>query len=80
MKKAAKEQVTKNDLKIPIPAARQMPAEIIVDGKLIKNNLTEFNKDEAWLMSQLKQQKINKIKDVFYSELQEDGTLYIEKY
>jgi uncharacterized membrane protein YcaP (DUF421 family) len=80
MKKAAKEQVTKNDMKIPLPATRQMPAEIIVDGKLIKHNLKEFNKDEDWLMSQLKQQNINTIKDIFYSELQEDGTLYIEKY
>lgn len=80
MKKSGKEQVTKDDMKLPLPDYRQMPAEIIVDGKIIKHNLHEFNKDENWLMSQLKQQNIATIKDVFYSELQEDGTLYIEKF
>lgn len=80
MKKIGNEQVTKSDMKISGPKKRYLPAQIIVDGNIVKHALQEFDKDEKWLMKQLKQSNIQSKDDVFYAELQENGTLYIEKY
>ena len=79
LKKIGKEPPMKSDLNIPLPSSRYFPSEIISDGKIIKHNLKEFDLDETWLMKQLRKQNIKNISDVFYAELQENGTLYIQK-
>ena len=58
---------------------KYLPSEIIVDGKIIYHNLKEFNLDENWLNNQLKQQNISSVNNIFYAEIQGDGTLFIEK-
>lgn len=77
MKKPEKEQVTKKDLNIPINNSLYIPTEIIVDGKLVEKNLTGAGLDNQWLNNQLKQANVMSVEDVFYAELQSDGTLYI---
>ena len=79
MKKAQKQQVTKEDMNVFPPAQNYMPSEIIVDGRTITRNLKEFNLDEKWLIDVLKQQNIRSVKDVLYAELQPDGSLYVER-
>jgi len=56
-----------------------VPTEIITDGNLIKRNLEELGLDETWLYEKLKAQGIYSVGDVFYAEIQEDGSLHIEK-
>lgn len=80
MKKIEKQEITKEDMKIVKPPLHYLPSEIIVDGKVIKHNLEEFQLDQNWLMKQLRQQKISSVKSVFYAEIQENGALFIEKY
>ncbi|CUU48618.1 YetF domain-containing protein [Clostridium beijerinckii] len=79
IKKQPQQQVTKSDMKISDTAPKYLPSEIIVDGKIIHKNLKEFNLTENWLNTQLKQQNVSSINDIFYAELQSDGTLYLEK-
>lgn len=79
VKKPQEQQVTKSDMKITSPALKYLPSEIIVDGKIIYHNLKEFNLDETWLNNQLKQQNISSINNVFYAEIQSDGSLFIEE-
>lgn len=79
MKKPEHHQPTKSDMKIPVSEIKYMPSEIISDGKIIKHNLKEFNLDEKWVKDELAKQNINSIKDVFYAEIQSDGTLFIDK-
>lgn len=79
VKKPQYQQVTKSDMKIASQALKYLPSEIIVDGKIIYHNLKEFNLDETWLNDQLKQQNITSINDIFYAEIQSDGTLFIDK-
>ncbi len=79
MKKPQKQQVTKEDMNVFPPAQNFMPSEIIVDGRVITRNLTEFNLNEQWLIDTLKQQNIRSAKDVLYAELQPDGSLYVER-
>lgn len=79
LKKPELAQVTKKDLQIPAPPPKYLPAEIIVDGKLVTKNLMAFGLDLNWLKQELKKAGILNIKDVFFAELQQDGSLFISK-
>ncbi|WP_342772459.1 DUF421 domain-containing protein [Oceanobacillus arenosus] len=57
---------------------KYMPMELIVDGKVVEKNLREVGITEAWLGNQLKILNLNR-ENVFYVELQQDGSLYIDK-
>jgi uncharacterized membrane protein YcaP (DUF421 family) len=79
LKKVELEPVTKKDAQIAAIPRRYLPTELIVDGKIVKNNLRELNLSEEWLNQQLLLQGVHKLDDVFFAELQSDGTVYIDK-
>lgn len=79
MKKEPKQQVTKEDMKIPTATVNHIPLEIISDGKIIHHNLVELNLNEKWLETQLKKQNIDSVSEIFYAEIQNDGSLLIQK-
>ncbi|MCR2043462.1 DUF421 domain-containing protein [Anaerosalibacter massiliensis] len=56
-----------------------LPTEIITDGNLVKRNLKELNLDEKWIYKELKNQGIDSLNKVLYAEIQEDGSLYIDR-
>jgi uncharacterized membrane protein YcaP (DUF421 family) len=79
MKKQAQQSVTKKDLNIPSPQQiYPYSTEVIADGKIVKNNLKRLNIQEDWLKQQLQQKGIDSVSDVFYAEVQRDGSLYID--
>lgn len=80
LKKAEYQQVTKVDMKVPIQPILYIPSEIISDGKVLKHNLKELNLTEEWLKIQLKKMNISSPKEVLYAEIQDDGTLFAQKY
>ncbi|MCM2533121.1 DUF421 domain-containing protein [Neobacillus pocheonensis] len=55
-----------------------IPIQLIADGKVIEDNLTQLNLNQDWLNEQLRQSGTN-LSEVFYAELQKDGSLYIDK-
>ncbi len=79
VKKAAKQSVLMENIGLQPQNPSYLPGELITDGKLITKNLLEFGKTEAWLIQELSKQGITSIKQVFYAELSEDGTLFIQK-
>jgi len=79
VKKAVKQQASKEDLNLQPQEPAYLPGEIITDGKVIARNLREFGKSEEWLRQQLAAQRISSAKDVLYAELEEDGTLFVQK-
>ncbi|MFA5881203.1 MAG: DUF421 domain-containing protein [Eubacteriales bacterium] len=54
-------------------------SELIVDGKIIEQNLAQNKLSEKWLEDQLKLQGIYSIGEVTYASLGTDGKLYIDK-
>ena len=50
--------------------------DIILDGKILTDNLTAINLTEDWLITTLKQQGIDSPNDVFYAGLDTRGILY----
>ena len=78
MKKQGKEPVTKEDMQIS-PGPVGMPSEIITDGKVVEKNLLELGYSRRELDDELRKQGIADIKTVFYAELQQDRSLYVQK-
>ncbi|WP_391205014.1 YetF domain-containing protein [Psychrobacillus sp. L4] len=71
--------VTKKDLNIASSPSLYMPSEIIVDGSIVEKNIIELGLSYEWLYSQLHQANVASIQEVFYAEVQSDGTLYIDR-
>ncbi len=78
LKKTEKEVITKEDMMIETKNESAMPIEIIVDGTVLYKNLQDAGYTKKWLDEKLR--KENAIsKDILYSEVQADGTIYIQK-
>ncbi|CAN2254604.1 YetF domain-containing protein [Bacillus vallismortis] len=82
LKKQAKQNVTKKDMNVQgenTTSNVSHPASVIADGKVREDNLKKLNLNRQWLMDRLKESGIQQPKEVFYAEVQTDGTLYIDK-
>ncbi|MFC7678889.1 DUF421 domain-containing protein [Paenibacillus sp. GCM10028914] len=71
---------TKKDIKATVTPIQRIPTELIIDGKIVEKNLKKMDVSVAWLNQQLKKASIHSLDQVFYAEIQMDGTLYIDKY
>ncbi|WP_370511997.1 DUF421 domain-containing protein [Lysinibacillus sp. BW-2-10] len=79
MKKENKQPVTKGGLHIPKQSKIYPTAtEVVSDGVINTNNLTRLNLDNEWLEQQLKNAGVNSVSEVFFAEVQPDGSLYID--
>lgn len=67
----------KKDLQIKTESRKYIPTEIIVDGQIVEKNLRELNLDRAWLNEQLNKEGMSTPEQVFFAELQADGSLYV---
>jgi len=57
-----------------------LPFPVILDGKVVAENLKEAGLDEEWLKNQLSKKKIKEYKEVLYAEWQESQGLKLTKY
>lgn len=78
MLKEDKQPVTKKDQNIFTVKPMYIPMELVSDGKVIEKNLKEAGVSFKWLNKQLSLMDL-RTEDVFYVELQQDGTLYVDK-
>jgi len=76
LKKQEQRTPTRRDLRLPISSETYLPSEIICDGRIVEKNLKELGLNAEWLANQLSG---TKPEQVFYAELQADGTLYYQK-
>lgn len=77
-KKVAQQSATKQDVKAQIIVPKYMPATIIADGKIIEKNLPDQGLTEEWVIKQLKSHGVNSVQQVFYAEIESDGTIYMD--
>lgn len=79
MKKDNKQTVTKGDLSIQTHyKTYPVATEVISDGVINTNNLSRLNLDKTWLQQQLKNAGVNSVDEVFFAEVQPDGSLRID--
>ncbi|MCF6139166.1 DUF421 domain-containing protein [Alkalihalobacillus berkeleyi] len=79
MKKDNKQSVTKEDLGFS-KSSSVIPigTEVISDGKINEHNLLKLNLSPLWLEQQLRKAGVKDPSDIFYAEVQKDGSLYID--
>lgn len=78
MQKSQKRPVTAADLGVDTPY-EGIPTEIIVDGKVIYQNLKQNNLDETWLMNHLKGLGYSDPREIVFASLDVNGNLYIDE-
>ncbi|WP_077211250.1 YetF domain-containing protein [Bacillus dakarensis] len=80
MKKEEKQALTKSDANIfyQQPKKFKMATQVISDGKVITQNLSKLHLDSSWLEKQLEKAGVYSVTDVFFAEVQPDGSLYID--
>lgn len=57
---------------------KHLPLSVIIDGKIIKHNLNDLNKDEKWIYEILKDKHIKNIKDVLICIIDENDEVFIQ--
>mgnify|MGYP003275674043 FL=1 len=55
------------------------PEPVIIDGEIIKDILTTLNKDENWLVNELKRHHVQDYHDVFYCVVEKERLFFIMK-
>ncbi len=76
--KADKMPVTVGDLNLK-PAYEGLPVSIIIDGRIMYDNLSKLNLNEDWLESQLKAKGVRSQKEVLFSFVDENKELFIQR-
>lgn len=76
--KADKKALTPNDMKIKVKSSGLLK-DIIIDGKIIENNLKVAGINKEWLENELKKHEIKNISEVFYAGIDSNKKLSISK-
>lgn len=70
--KSEKQPVTPKDMQLH-PSKAVLTANIIIDGKIMEDNLSAVGKDKEWLNQQLSDNKVEDIKEVFLATANQHG-------
>ena len=68
LKKSQRQPVTPEDLHLST-SYEGIPTELVVEGKIVRENLEELGQTEKWLLDELKKQGINNLGEVMYASL-----------
>ncbi|RKP58132.1 DUF421 domain-containing protein [Cohnella endophytica] len=70
---------TKKDVQVSFPEKSMFPVELIMDGKIMNENLQQNRISEDWLLRQLQVQG-KKLSDVFYAVRTTTGNVFYDYY
>lgn len=77
LKKPLARTATKEDVSVSAPSPQYLPMELVSDGQIIKQNLSDLQLTEDWLVKKLAKKNIHDINKVYYVQVLENGSLYI---
>jgi len=78
LKKAAMQPVTPTDMNLTTMNS-SLFANVIMDGKLMRQNMEQLGIDEATLKKELTKNNINAVKDVLLACYDSNGVLFVDK-
>ncbi|MBQ6630961.1 MAG: DUF421 domain-containing protein [Romboutsia sp.] len=58
---------------------KHLPLPVIIDGKIVKDNLKELNKDDKWISKILKSNNIKGVKDILICIIDENDEIFIQR-
>ena len=76
LKKSEHTTLTIEDMNIIKPKTGMM-VDLILDGHILSSHLQQIQKNEEWVIAQLKARNIHNIKDVVFAGIQADQQMYI---
>ncbi|MGF7057605.1 YetF domain-containing protein [Brassicibacter mesophilus] len=79
IKKGEKRNVTLGDLDLP-PKPETIPTELIIGGQIIYENLRKREISGKDLINNLNMFGVNKVDEVMYATIDENGKMYVDKY
>ncbi|WP_071394663.1 DUF421 domain-containing protein [Bacillus tuaregi] len=79
MKKPQYESLTPNDIGLETEEDHA-PSLVIIDGKLLEKRLHYLGYSQEWLLDEIKKQGAEEVKDVFFAQLNSDGSVYVDLY
>ncbi|TMU88045.1 DUF421 domain-containing protein [Bacillus sp. BHET2] len=79
IRKPLYDMVQRQDLQLPFKSAT-LPLSLIVDGEIVYDNLTLAEREEAWLLDEIKKQGFQSSKDVLYAEWEDGKTILVQGY
>lgn len=77
IKKSGCETVTRDDLKVKV-SQDSLPINIIMDGRLMKENISLSGINDDFIQKCMRKAKINKLKDVLIMTLDNNGAVFIQ--
>ncbi|MDG5789645.1 DUF421 domain-containing protein [Evansella sp. AB-P1] len=78
LKKPAYLDVMKKDIN-QFQSSRGVPQAFIIDGKILTSTLNMLGKDINWVKGILKKNNISKLDEVFFAQIDIEGTIYLDK-
>lgn len=75
--KPQKQPATPADLNIPI-SQQGLYANIIIDGRILKEQLSLINHDQAWLIKEIGKRNIESVEQIMFASADSKGNLYID--
>ena len=79
LKKSEYQQTTQTDFQLPQKEI-YVPVTLIRDGELMKDELRDLGKSEAWLKKQLETHQVKNWRDVFIAEWLEGDGLFVQSF
>lgn len=74
--RTGKAPLTPSDMHLH-PAEKGLTKDLVMDGRILAENLAAAGLTEEWLLDQLKTRGIRRVKDVFYAAMEPSGRLYV---
>ncbi|UOF92736.1 DUF421 domain-containing protein [Fodinisporobacter ferrooxydans] len=75
--KSGKRSVTVEDMNLTV-AKTSLPIPLIIDGKVIHENLQKIEQTALWLNQEIQKQGYADVKKIFYCSIDNQGTLFID--
>ncbi|MCX7780753.1 MAG: DUF421 domain-containing protein [Negativicutes bacterium] len=81
LKKAAFQPLTPQSVagQTSAPVSRYVGSELIVNGKILEDNLKQTGINREWLTQQLAMQGVDDISEIILASITPDGRLYVDK-
>jgi len=79
LKKSEAQPVTQKHIGL-LTSYKGVSTEVIYDGKVIEENLKYINKDENWLLNQIRSHGFGAFEEVFLALVDESNKMFIDGY
>lgn len=78
LKKAEYQKVLRKDIHLT-PSSSKAPVELVFDGELLEENLSDHDHNKEWFLAQLKMRNLQ-VSDIAYAVVGSNGNLYIDLF